>query len=309
MFAPLKTWRRWHRKVNVTQRRHAVASALAASAVTPLVQARGHRVDTLAQIPLVLDNKLEGVEKTKDLVAILKRTGAYNDVAKVVETRRVRSGVGKLRNKRYRIRKGPLIVYANENPNLLRAAKNIPGVEVLNVHRLNLRLLAPGGQLGRFIIWTQDAFQALDTIFGSYRKRGEEKGGYQLQRTVMTTPDLARLINSNEIQSVIRPVRQSVVLHEVQKKNPLRNRKALDRLNPFARVQREAAKKRDAENRKRREENIKAKRGVSKQLTAEQKKTKKVRRQASKKWIKNVVQQLHDAATRDVERDVNLATI
>jgi large subunit ribosomal protein L4e len=44
MFAPLKIWRRWHRKVNVTQRRHAVAVALAASAVTPLVMARGHLV-------------------------------------------------------------------------------------------------------------------------------------------------------------------------------------------------------------------------------------------------------------------------
>jgi len=45
MFAPLKTYRRWHRKVNLTQRRHAVAAALAASALNPLVVARGHRTD------------------------------------------------------------------------------------------------------------------------------------------------------------------------------------------------------------------------------------------------------------------------
>lgn len=44
MFAPTKTWRRWHRKVNINQRRFAVCSALAASAVVPLVMARGHRV-------------------------------------------------------------------------------------------------------------------------------------------------------------------------------------------------------------------------------------------------------------------------
>jgi large subunit ribosomal protein L4e len=42
MFAPLKIWRKWHRRVNITQRRHAVAAALAASAVAPLVMARGH---------------------------------------------------------------------------------------------------------------------------------------------------------------------------------------------------------------------------------------------------------------------------
>jgi large subunit ribosomal protein L4e len=56
MFAPLKTWRRWHRKVNVNQRRYAVASAIAASSLLPLVLARGHRVGGLPCLPLVLDD-------------------------------------------------------------------------------------------------------------------------------------------------------------------------------------------------------------------------------------------------------------
>lgn len=45
MFAPKKVWRKWHAKCNLTMRRHAVASALSASACTPLVMARGHRVE------------------------------------------------------------------------------------------------------------------------------------------------------------------------------------------------------------------------------------------------------------------------
>merc|ERR1711862_952360 len=65
MFAPLKTWRRWHRRVNNKQKRHAVASALAASAIVPLVQARGHRVGNVNQLPLVFDDKLESYEKTR----------------------------------------------------------------------------------------------------------------------------------------------------------------------------------------------------------------------------------------------------
>ena len=44
MFAPTKVWRKWHRKINITQKRHAVASALAASALPSLVMARGHRI-------------------------------------------------------------------------------------------------------------------------------------------------------------------------------------------------------------------------------------------------------------------------
>jgi large subunit ribosomal protein L4e len=81
----------------------------------------------------------------------------------------------------------------------LKAFRNIPGVEVANVHRLNLRTLAPGGQLGRFCVWTESAFKALDSIFGTYRKTGSEKSNYQLERSVLANADISRIINSNEI--------------------------------------------------------------------------------------------------------------
>merc|ERR1719326_1056511 len=54
MFAPTKIWRRWHRKINLNQRRYATVSALAASALPSLVMARGHKVDNVVEIPLVL---------------------------------------------------------------------------------------------------------------------------------------------------------------------------------------------------------------------------------------------------------------
>ena len=41
MYAPLKVWRKWHRKINLKQRRYALVSALAASGVPSLVLARG----------------------------------------------------------------------------------------------------------------------------------------------------------------------------------------------------------------------------------------------------------------------------
>jgi large subunit ribosomal protein L4e len=45
MFAPTKVWRRWHRKININQKRYAVVSALAASALPSLVLAHGHRIE------------------------------------------------------------------------------------------------------------------------------------------------------------------------------------------------------------------------------------------------------------------------
>ena len=41
MFAPTKTWRRWHRRINVNQRRYAMTSAIAATGVTALVMSKG----------------------------------------------------------------------------------------------------------------------------------------------------------------------------------------------------------------------------------------------------------------------------
>lgn len=48
MFSPTKVWRRWHRKININQKRYAVVSALAASALPSLVMARGHKIEKVA---------------------------------------------------------------------------------------------------------------------------------------------------------------------------------------------------------------------------------------------------------------------
>merc|ERR1719188_853057 len=79
MAHPLQTWRRWHRKVNLRQRRNAVASALAASACAPLVLARGHRVMGVNQLPLILDDAVGQVAKTRDAIAMLKNLGVWDD--------------------------------------------------------------------------------------------------------------------------------------------------------------------------------------------------------------------------------------
>lgn len=253
MFAPIRIWRRWHRKVNIKHKRYATASALAASAILPLVQSRGHRVDQVPELPLVIDNSVESIERTNEAVRFLKDIGAYADVRKVVDTVGVRAGKGKYRNRRFRSRRGPLIVYNGINVPLLRAVRNIPGVETLHVSRLNLLQLAPGGHVGRFIIWTADAFKALNNIFGTRRYGATLKSGFTLPRAEITNPDLARVINSNQIQSAVRPQQRNRKIHSVQKKNPLVNRKAQDDLNPNARLLREAARTANEAGRQRRE--------------------------------------------------------
>jgi large subunit ribosomal protein L4e len=237
MFAPTKIWRRWHRKTNLNQRRIAVCSALAASALPSLVIARGHKVNTVPEVPLVVSNEsIVNVDKTKFAIKVLKNLGAYDDVEHVKDSRHVRAGKGKMRNRRYVQRRGPLVIY-DEKSSLVQAFRNIPGVELVSVNQLNLLQLAPGGHLGRFCIWTKAAFDRLDSLFGTFTKRSTEKKGFILPRSKMANSDLTRIINSDEIQSRLRH-RKKVPKHTLRKRNALVNRTEMLKLNPYFKVQR-----------------------------------------------------------------------
>ena len=243
---PLHTWRRWHRKVNLRQRRHALASAIAATAVPSLVLARGHRILQVPQFPLVLDDLAGQIAKTKDAVALLQRFGAYEDVERCIKARTIRAGKGKQRNRRYKLRRGPLFVVNDESAVLLRALRNIPGVSTLHVKRLNISHLAPGGQVGRFVIYTRSAFTELEKQFGSAKAPGSGRKHYLLHRTVVSTSDISGLINSDAIQRVLRAKKTVKVLHNKQKKNPLKNKSMMKKLNPYAPILKELKKTQEA---------------------------------------------------------------
>ena len=126
MFAPLKAWRRWHRRVNIKQRRYAICSAIAATGVPGLIMAKGHHIEGVPEIPLVLNDKVEEVKKTKEAVKILRNLVAWRDIEKVKQTKRLRAGKGKLRNRRRIMKRGPLIIYNKDN-GITKAFRNIPG--------------------------------------------------------------------------------------------------------------------------------------------------------------------------------------
>merc|ERR1719310_1778901 len=260
MFAPLRTWRKWHRKVNTNQKRHAVASALAASACAPLVLARGHDVNAVPELPLVVDSL--NVDSTAAMLKSLKAIGATAALANS-QKKHLRAGSGKMRYSRYQISRGPLIVYGDENPLVKRTARNLPGVDSCHVGRLNLLQLAPGGHIGRFVIYTQDAFKALNSVFGTYRERGIEKSGYHLNRNCMSVCDLARVINSDQVQSKLRDIRKSKDARKTTKKNPLKNKTAMARLNPYAAKQKELEAQAEADRAVARAKALKAKRSKS----------------------------------------------
>lgn len=211
MFAPTKTFRRWHRKINVAQKRQAISSCLAASASVPLIQARGHRItEKIEEIPIVVEG-LENLKQTKEAISCFYKLGLKEELLKCKQ-KHVRAGKGKMRGRRYRRRCGPLIIYKEKN--LLQAFQNIPGVEVCRVDALNLLQLAPGGHVGRLIVWSKAAFTSLENWLS----------GKKEPKIIMTNSDLHGLINSDEIQAVIRGPKKN--LKTVRKRNLLNNRKS-----------------------------------------------------------------------------------
>jgi large subunit ribosomal protein L4e len=235
MFAPTKTFRRWHRRINKKQRRFAVCSALAATAVPALVMSRGHRIEQVSEIPLVIsDRALGGLTKTKQAVKLLSVYKATADVERVADSRKVRVGRGKARNRRHVQKRGPLFVHSTEGKSKLTLSlRNIPGVDLVHVTRLNLLQLAPGGHLGRFVVWTESAFKQLNKIFGTKKVFSQQKRHFKPPQGLLTNPDISRIMAAQEVKSVLRGRRRPTRKH-VSKKNPLKNLKAMVKLNPHA---------------------------------------------------------------------------
>ena len=246
MFAPTKTWRRWHRKINVAQKRYAMCSAIAATGVPALVMAKGHVISGINEVPFVVSDKVQGFQKTKEAVEFLRRSKAWADVAKVYATKRMRAGKGKLRNRRTVMKRGPLVIY-NDDQGLTKAFRNIPGVDCIQVNNLNLLKLAPGGHVGRFCIWTEGAFKKLDGLYGTWRKPSSEKAGWNLPQPKMANTDLSALLKSEAIRKVLRAPNRKVK-RAVVKTNPLKNIRTMLQLNPYAAVTKKNAVLTEAAN-------------------------------------------------------------
>jgi len=275
-FNPTHLWKRWTRRTNKKIRRHAVVSAIAATGVPPLVMARGHKIDQVPELPLVVTDGFESIRKTKTAFDVLKGLGAGPDMQRVINTKTLRAGKGK-RIAKYNVRRGPLIVYKEDN-GIMKAVRNLPGVDTANVNSLCLFELAPGAALGRFTIWTQSAFEHLQKMYGTKESGAPLKKNFNILQPCLKNADLARIINSKEVQSVLRQKKDAPVPH-MRKINPLKNRWLMDRLNPIAKEVREKLK---AQNKKGTPEHaamvegVKKRKSLKRQTLNQQRKTKTV---------------------------------
>merc|ERR1711991_392882 len=215
------------------QKRYAVTSALAASAVPALLMARGHKVENIAEVPLVVEDAIQAYEKTKDAVAFLEAIRAMDDVNRVNDSKHVRAGQGKMPTAATCSAAAPMLVLPDAKG--VRAFRNIFGLDIANVTALNLLALAPGGHLGRFCIWTKSAFEQLDKIFGTFTQESAVKKGFVLPPLMLTNSDVTRIMRSDEVRRALKPKKLTPkkASRKIQPSNGMKNRRLRLRLNPF----------------------------------------------------------------------------
>ncbi|MBI4010332.1 MAG: 50S ribosomal protein L4 [Candidatus Aenigmarchaeota archaeon] len=156
-FPPLVE-RVWEQKINHKERKKAIMSAISATAIKELVVKRGHKVEKL-KLPLVVEDKVQSISKTKDLVEFLEKIGLQGELQRIKE-KKIRAGKGKSRGRRYKKKTGILFIIT-EDKGISKSVKNLTGCNVCRVENLSTEYLAPGASLGRLTIFTKSAIEKL----------------------------------------------------------------------------------------------------------------------------------------------------
>jgi large subunit ribosomal protein L4e len=157
MANPPKAWKVIEEKINKKEKRLALASAIAATADKKLVT---QRFIFDGELPLVVDDSFEKIDKTQKVFEAFGKIGVEADLNNARSKVRRRAGKGKARGRKTKIKKSVLIITAS-NDKVLKASRNLIGVEAVTLRSLNVELLAPGGEAGRLVVWTRGAIEEL----------------------------------------------------------------------------------------------------------------------------------------------------
>ena len=120
-------------------------------------------------LPIIVDDKLEGIAKTKDLLKALSALGVTDDVNKSHKAT-LRRGLKRLSKVRHF--RNTVLIVSKITDKIGKAGRNIPGVDVCSIDDLNIKRLAPGA-MPRLSIWTESAITGIDAAVSdeAMRKR------------------------------------------------------------------------------------------------------------------------------------------
>lgn len=143
---PPKAEKVWKQKINDKERRKAIRCALSWIANSNNLT--------------VVDSKFEGMNKTKEVISVLKKMNFSNELERL-QVKKIRAGRGKTRGRKYKKKLGPIIV-VSKDCKLKKSADNLQGFDIVEVNRINTKLLVSGIDKPRKAIFTEDSINRLE---------------------------------------------------------------------------------------------------------------------------------------------------
>ncbi|XLR59646.1 hypothetical protein HN51_014001 [Arachis hypogaea] len=136
MFAPTKIW---CRKINVNHKRYAVVFAIVALVIPLFVVAHNYHIDIVPNLPLVISDVAEVIEKTKEASNVWRSTQFV------------------LKREKYVIadtfqKKGPHVVYESKELRMLKSSGTFLVLRLQILRKSICMKLVLGGHLKRFVI-------------------------------------------------------------------------------------------------------------------------------------------------------------
>src|ERR671921_650185 len=161
---PPESWKVTFKKINKKEKMVALYSSISSTAVDELAKKRGHSIDNIKSFPLVVVNDIENIQKTKELLQVLKALGIENDLKRVENSIKKRTGKSRRRGRSNKIGKSAIIIVGTKDSQLLNLNDSIPGIAVKYAKNLSVLDLAPGSKPVRLAIFTQSALDVLKEI-------------------------------------------------------------------------------------------------------------------------------------------------
>lgn len=108
--------------------------------------------------PIILENKAESIKNTKEVNKLLKELKIISNKKSNPSTKKTNRSA---KQKKY---KHIVTIVVKEDKGIVKAARNIPGVNVCVLDKITVGKLMPGGYPKCISIWSEDAVKDADTI-------------------------------------------------------------------------------------------------------------------------------------------------
>ena len=118
--------------------------------------------------PVFVSSNMESISRTKDVIKML---GSLKLAQQLARGREKVTRKGIRRASRQRSYKKSILIIVDSDKGIIRAARNIPGVDVCSLNGLSVNLLAPGGNPGRRTVWSEGAVSKLDSEISNMKLR------------------------------------------------------------------------------------------------------------------------------------------